>query len=104
VLTDMEELPGRGVAALVDGRPARLGRSDWVAEIAAESPDPNEPAFAFAGEKPISFPLSESLRQNAASAVAMLAAQGLPVSLLSGDNPERVADVAAALGIEDAHS
>lgn len=103
-LTEIEELPGRGVTALVDGRLARLGRSDWVSEIAAESANPDEPAFAFEGEKPISFPLSESLRQNAASAVAALAADGLPVSLLSGDNPARVADVATTLGIEDAHS
>ncbi|MDB6182076.1 heavy metal translocating P-type ATPase [Paracoccus fistulariae] len=97
------ELPGLGVSAIIDGRPARLGRSDWVAEIAARAPRSDDPAFAFQDGVPVSFPLTETLRPGATSAIAALQGQGLNVAMLSGDNSARVGHVAAELGIAEAH-
>lgn len=101
---DVQEFPGLGVAAMVDGHAARLGRSDWVAEIAATVPANDDPAFAFAGGKPISFPLTETLRPAAAHAVATLQRQGLDIAMLSGDNRTRVARIANELAITEAHN
>lgn len=103
-VTDIEEFPGLGVSGRIDGRPARLGRRDWVAEIAAEAPKTDDPSFAFEGGMPVSFALDETLRPGAQQAVSALQAEGLPVSMLSGDNKERVGSVAGILGITDAHS
>jgi P-type Cu2+ transporter len=48
------------------------------------------------------FAMQEALRPEAASVVAALQAQGLQVHMLSGDQPQAVARVAAALGVEHA--
>lgn len=96
----VEEVPGLGISATIDGQPARLGRSDWVAQIAGTPPLHDDPAFAFAGGRPISFPLTETLRPGAAHTVMALQAEGLQVTLLSGDNAARVSRIATELGID----
>jgi P-type Cu2+ transporter len=48
------------------------------------------------------FSLQEALRVEAAAVVAALRAQGLQVHMLSGDQPEAVARVAAQLGVSQA--
>lgn len=98
----VEELPGLGVSAIINGRPARLGRSDWVAGIAAASPASPDPAFAFEGGLPVSFPLAETLRPGTAHTVQALEAGGLALAMLSGDSRSRVKAVADELGIDDA--
>ncbi|MFD1882870.1 heavy metal translocating P-type ATPase [Paracoccus pacificus] len=100
-IENVVEIPGLGIAADLDGRPARLGRSDWVAEIAATAPTSDDPSFAFEGGQPISFPLTETMRPGAAPAIAALARDGLSVAMLSGDNRARVDRVAAQLGIAE---
>ncbi len=103
-INDIEELAGLGISATINGRQARLGRSDWVAQIASSQPVSDDPAFVFAGARPISFPLIETLRPGAAHAITALKADGLPVALLSGDNAARVHRIAAELGIDQALS
>lgn len=104
LVADIQELPGLGIEARLNDRLARLGKSDWIAEIAANAPANDDPAFAFARARPISFPLTETLRPGAAPAIAALNGQNLNVAMLSGDNHARVARVARDLGITDAHS
>lgn len=101
LVTEETEVPGFGVEAMVDGRRARLGRADWVGEIADISQNAASPAFAFEGGTAVSFDLSETLRQGAGQAVAALTAAGIPVSMLSGDMESRARRVAGELGIGD---
>ncbi|MCB8838589.1 heavy metal translocating P-type ATPase [Aurantimonas sp. VKM B-3413] len=104
-LRDVREVPGCGIEAVIDGRPARLGRREWVAEIAAEYHEPtgaSGPAFAFAGGPLARFDLAETLREGAVTAVpALKAAEHLSVQLLSGDAELPVERVATSLGVED---
>ena len=102
VIAAVEELPGLGVAAVVDGRPARLGRNDWVAAIAGSPPAGDGPAFAFAGGHPVSFSLSETLRPGAADAMRALRSEGIGLAILSGDSQPRVQAMADELGISEA--
>ncbi|AUH32675.1 heavy metal translocating P-type ATPase [Paracoccus tegillarcae] len=102
-VTTVDEFPGLGVSGMVDGRAARLGRSDWVAGIASTAPASDDPTFAFDGGTPMAFPLTETLRPGAANAVQALMSEGLTLSMLSGDNQARVTRVASDLGISDAH-
>ena len=49
-LEAVREVPGHGVEGRADGRRARLGRADWVAEIAGQpGRGASGPAFAFEG-------------------------------------------------------
>lgn len=94
-------MPGFGVAGIVGGRKARLGRAEWVAEIADIPDGAAGPVFAFEGGIPLSFDLTETLRPGAKGAVAALKAAGIDVSLLSGDTADRAERVADLLGITD---
>lgn len=65
---------------------------------------PASPTVVLADDEGLlaSFAFVESLRDDAARSVRALADAGIAVSLLSGDAPERVAAIAARLGIADA--
>lgn len=101
LVENAEETPGFGVEGVIDGRRARLGRADWVGEIAQVVPGLGSPAFAFAGGQAIAFDLCETLRAGAHDALEALQAAGLSVSMLSGDSGARAARIAATLGIKD---
>ena len=103
----IREVPGHGVEGRKAGRLVRLGRRDWVAEIAGKtSDDDNADALAFAREGGTlgGFALLETLRAGAAEAVRGLKAAGLGVELISGDAPPAVRRIADAVGIADAVS
>ncbi|SDY94210.1 heavy metal translocating P-type ATPase [Citreimonas salinaria] len=93
---DLRETPGCGIEGVVEGRRARLGRPDWVAEIATGGQRSGSagPAFALEGGPLKTFTLSETLRDGAAEAVAALRAAGMQVELLSGDSAGAVEAVA----------
>ncbi len=99
VAQDAKETAGLGIAGLVDGRPARLGRAAFVGSYDAQAPE-TELWFAFAGETPIRFRFADTLRADAARAVAALRARGLSVEILSGDVAPAVRAAAAGAGIE----
>jgi Cu2+-exporting ATPase len=94
--TDVRELPGRGVEARdVTGRLWRLGAPAWV----RERPDPAA-RLAFGHDGCVLWlDLAETPRADAAEAVAALRRAGPRVRLLSGDQPQAVARMAAALDI-----
>jgi Cu2+-exporting ATPase len=107
IVSDLHEVPGHGVEAIVGGRRARLGRSTWVEEIARTTDHgPSESAVAFAVEGGAIFhaKLSERLRPGAAGTVAALAGSGISSVILSGDGPQPVKAVAAACGIAELHA
>ncbi|WP_102226265.1 heavy metal translocating P-type ATPase [Acidimangrovimonas sediminis] len=97
-LSDLREVPGRGIEGLWQGRRVRLGRAEWLGA---------EPVAATAtwldtGEgAPRAFTFADRLRPGAEAAVAALKAQGKRVLLISGDTEASVADLAARLGIAE---
>ncbi|GAB4144828.1 MAG: heavy metal translocating P-type ATPase metal-binding domain-containing protein [Sphingomonadales bacterium] len=102
---DAREQPGQGVAGVIDGVPARLGRAIWCGvDTAAAAGDASEIWFRL-GEQPAQcFAFHDQPRPGAAQAIAGLRAAGLEVMLLSGDRPAAVATLAARLGIDDWHA
>jgi len=99
IATDVVEHPGHGVAGVIEGRPARLGRAAFVG-VANDMGDETELWFAFEGDTKIRFRFSDRLRPDAAAAVAAIKARGLSVEVLSGDRPGPVGQAARAAGVE----
>ena len=96
---------GAGMEAMIDGRLLRLGRPDFALgarDATDDIADDIADAVVLAGEQgPIAaFHLGEQLRPDARQAIDALGVLGLQVEILSGDAPQRVADVAHALGVD----
>ncbi|MCA0432991.1 MAG: cadmium-translocating P-type ATPase [Proteobacteria bacterium] len=102
-LQKLHEVPGHGVEADYNGRTVRLGRISWVQEIAAAGKNDeilSGVAFAVAGGPVYVTTLSEQVRPGARAMVASLEAQGLGLSVLSGDAEAQVASLARSIGID----
>jgi Cu2+-exporting ATPase len=110
-------VPGRGVEAVVDGRPVRIGNRAFLEE-GGLAPGPEADArareleaqgdtvafLAMEGRVAALLPVADALRPEAPAAVEALRALGLRVALVSGDNPRTTGAVAARLGIAEAVS
>ncbi len=100
--TAIEEIAGLGMSAIdAEGTEWRLGSAAWI----GLPPQPAGQAAAWLSRNGVAvarFEFEEALREGAAEAVAALRAQGMRVTLLSGDTPERAAALAARLGLDDA--
>lgn len=100
-ISDVREVPGYGVEALMDGEEVRLGRAEWLGARAID----RTATYLKIGKRPaVAFTFTDALRDGAAEAVAAFKAQGCAVTLISGDAPAAVQDVAFRLGIEDYHA
>jgi len=97
---DIEETAGGGIAAHDDGGGLwRLGSSEWIGCAGVDGGD----VLLARDDTPLAaFGFSESLRDDAVSAVRRLRGDGVLLRLLSGDDPSRVHEVASALDIDDA--
>lgn len=94
---DVVEHAGQGVEGVIGGRRARLGRAGFVG---VGSPGgETELWFGFEGDTKFRFRFADTLRSDAAEAVAALKQRGLAVEIISGDRPDAVAQVAHATGI-----
>ena len=92
---DVREVPGCGLeGADAQGQRWRLGSAAWLG-----TGEPCDLAFGIKGHALATFAFDEALRSDAASTVHALRAEGLAVTLLSGDSPQRVARLAARLGL-----
>jgi Cu2+-exporting ATPase len=111
------ETAGQGVQGQDrDGVVWRLGAPDWVMQVAdariddapegTQHPDSGPDAarvwLARAGIPLAGFSFCEALREGAAEAVAALRADGVRVTLLSGDTPARAAALAQRLVLDGA--
>jgi P-type Cu2+ transporter len=102
--TDLKILSGLGIQGQVQFS-NRLGTEQWTigAPSLFDLPDQGEIILQGPrGRAKIRF--SERLREGAQEAVQELQSLGLSVQIISGDAPSRVAEVAHALGIENAYS
>lgn len=93
------ETPGLGVSAHLDGVDVRLGRPDWCG--IAETVATGSAIGLRIGARTALLSVGQTLRADAAGVVAALKARGLTVAILSGDRPEAVEPIAAALGIAE---
>jgi len=92
---------GQGVEARVDGRLVRIGAQRFCAALAG-SPAPETHAqvyLAAQGRWLAAFFIEDALRPEAEGVVRELAARGLRLHLVSGDDPAIVGALAARLGI-----
>jgi Cu2+-exporting ATPase len=99
---------GDGLQGTIDGRRLYLGRvafalnSAMFTQSVAEIPE--DAVLLADADGPIAaFILNERLREDAADTIAALRAQGVHISILSGDAPSKVVAVAQRLGVSDWH-
>ena len=97
------EEPGGGLVAAHDGHEFRVGSARFCG-VAAAPEAGRECVFARDGEVLARFLLAEDYREGAEREIAALAARGLQVHLLSGDQPARVAAAARRLHIDAARA
>lgn len=99
------EEPGQGVRASVNGIEMRLGSpvfcgaEDLARDAVKDSPDSSIIALAW-GERRAILLVRQALRPDAVAVVKSLRERGFDCRILSGDRPEAVAPIAAALGID----
>ncbi len=110
---ELHTVQGAGVEGNIDGVRHRIGRPDWVAELAG--PAARTPAPAGDGEAgaetvvalassdgPIAgFRIGDALRPRVAETVTALRDEGIRLEIISGDGPRAVEAVARSSGIAD---
>lgn len=100
------EEAGQGVRAIVDGielrigSPAFCGALNLASEASVKAEDASMIAFSYGDERAI-FLVRQALRPDAVTTIKALRDLGIDCRILSGDRPEAVAPIAAALGITD---
>lgn len=100
-------VPGKGVAGEINGQRFTLGNATMAAIRLPELPVEMMPTGASVvwlcdtARVLAFFALTDAPRPQAADLVAALRAEGIRVSMLSGDSEPAAAKVAAALGMED---
>ncbi len=109
-LRDVSDVPGQGVVATLDGgKIATLGSLERFAPSAETSgaigawhaQGRTVVALGIDGRLSTVFALADPLRPSSAGALARLQADGIRLTMLTGDHPSTAASVAAAVGIDD---
>lgn len=97
----VEERPGEGVRLVVDGREARLGSPAFCGFETVSGPAPADTSLTAVqwGDRRALLEIRQTLRSDAAAIARDLARSGCDLVILSGDRPEAVGPVAAALGV-----
>lgn len=105
---EFENRPGSGVVASVDGDVVRVGRRSLFdvvpppLEVAASEAEESGATAVLAGRDgtaEIVFVVADRIKTTSADAVTAFHAQGLSVTMLTGDNARTAASVAAEVGI-----
>ena len=96
----VREIPGMGLAWESPLGCWRLGRAAW----ALDGGEPGGTVLSLDGTELARFHFREELRPDAARQVAQFQSAGLPVFLLSGDEPARVRAMGEALGLPANHA
>ncbi|WP_109808486.1 heavy metal translocating P-type ATPase [Sphingosinithalassobacter portus] len=94
---DLQEVPGKGVRGVIDGRQAMLGHPDWVGAAAR---DGSHTAFRLGDGAIHAIAIEDRARTDAPAAIARMQQMGIGCTMVSGDAPDPVARLAAQLGIE----
>ena len=98
---DIQELPGRGLQALdARGRLWQLGSAQWL-QVTADAQTDQRVWFACDGRVEAGFAFDEVLREGAQAMLAALKAEGVRVTLATGDSPARAHALAQRIGLDE---
>ncbi|MBR2894234.1 MAG: cadmium-translocating P-type ATPase [Oscillospiraceae bacterium] len=106
----MSEVPGHGVAAqlpegeILCGNRKLMERCGVSVNSSAHTSHGSEVYLAVNGRLEGSFVISDTIKDDAGSAIARLRAMGLHTAMLTGDSEDSAQAVAAASGIEEVHA
>jgi Cu+-exporting ATPase len=107
---DFANLPGSGVTAMVAGVEVRVGRRSLFVDVpppvetVAADAEASGATAVFAGRGVIAeivLVVADRVKDTSSEAIKALHAQGLSVTLLTGDNERTARSVAAQVGIDD---
>jgi Cu2+-exporting ATPase len=102
VATEIRNVPGLGVEAVISGRRTRIGNRRFVAELTGGDLGGEEEVWLGDADGPIAgFAFGDALRPDAAAFVERMRAQGTRIVLLSGDSDPAVREVARTLGVDE---
>ncbi|WP_412479410.1 heavy metal translocating P-type ATPase [Azonexus sp. IMCC34839] len=99
--------PGCGVEGEIDARPLRLGAPAWIgcaedAQVAALQQTGKTVIVLAEGETVLAlFGIADALRPTSRQAVERLRSQGIRVVMLTGDNAQTAAAIAAEAGVDE---
>jgi Cu2+-exporting ATPase len=99
IALDAVETAGEGVAGTVRGKPAKLGRREFVGVVVGSRPVSSHLWFVWGEREPVEFWFNDRVRDDAASTVEALTAQGFHIEMLSGDQPLPANQIALETGI-----
>jgi len=97
IATGVREVPGAGLEVVAEGRVQRLGNAAWCG--AGDTPAPGELWFRDGDRGPVRFLFRDRIRPDARAALDGLAARGLALEMLTGDQAQPAAAVAGQAGI-----
>lgn len=104
---NFKAVPGHGVEGVIDGRSLRLGSPDWLgladdAEVLRLQKLGRTVVALAEGERVLALlAIADALRPTSKAAVERLQARGIRVVMLTGDNAETAAAIAAEAGIAE---
>lgn len=100
-----ETAPGRGICGVVEGRKVCVGSYMFLSERGITLPpvatEDRRVHVAIEGQWAGQFTITDTLRRTSRDAVTKLKAQGLDVTMLTGDDARNASIVAQEVGIED---
>ena len=100
--TRIEEVPGAGIEAELNGAVYRLGKRDWADNSAAlPHADGPETCLSIDGKLVQTFRFEDQPREDAAGAIATLKRSGLKLRIISGDKRPAVERLAGYLGVDN---
>lgn len=102
---NVDEVPGMGLASIIDGAELRLGNRDWCGLGSTGDAEANDEGpelwFTQPGCPAVRFRFRDALRDDASETLRRLADHGLPAEILSGDRAAVVSRAADDLGLQD---
>lgn len=93
-LTEVEEVPGKGVRGVFDGMPVRLGAGTWLGS------DQDGVGLRIGSARPQMLRTGERIRAGVPEAIAGMKGMGLPVRMMTGDRTIAADRIAGSLGID----
>lgn len=112
VVTDMQEIPGKGLSAIIDGAAVYIGHSRWIGDMMslaattraaiedAEAKGASVSILAVDNEVRAFWAVADQIKPEAAAVVKTLKNRGMAVWLLTGDNRRTAAYIAQQAGID----
>ena len=112
-VSDIMEIPGKGIVGMVEGKHVAIGNPEFMEELGCDCTEAFE---VTAGDTHTSVCISvdktgwatvcvvDEVREDALRSISLLKQQGIRTAILSGDKEAIVEDLAKSLSIDDAHA